>query len=289
MDGLLLAGSQISVSDDGDNAFESLTLRHMTLVPGRELTAQGDPDQPGAVSLTIELPGVQLEIEKSILGPLRVVRNSEATLSDSIIDSAAASPIDSAEGVAYAAPAAVEPAQDFGGTLTLRACTVLGKIASERIELVSNSILFARLAEGDLWTAPVRAQRKQEGCLRFSYVPQTAIVPRQYRSQPQLAIDQEVAAVEKEIGGPIPVADRTAISPRQSRRVVPGFSSRRYGQPPYGQLRRSTPKEIREGADDESEMGVFHGLYQPQRETNLRIRLDEYLRFGLEAGLFFET
>ena len=289
LDGLLLAGSQISVSDDGDNALESLTLRHMTLVPGRELTAQGDPDQPGAVSLTIELPGVQLEIEKSILGPLRVVRNSEATLSDSIIDSAAASPIDSAEGVAYAAPAAVEPAQDFGGTLTLRACTVLGKIASERIELVSNSILFARLAEGDLWTAPVRAQRKQEGCLRFSYVPQTAIVPRQYRCQPQLAIDQEVAAVEKEIGGPIPAADRTAISARQSRRVVPGFSSRRYGQPPYGQLRRSTPKEIREGADDESEMGVFHGLYQPQRETNLRIRLDEYLRFGLEAGLFFET
>jgi hypothetical protein len=36
-------------------------------------------------------------------------------------------------------------------------------------------------------------------------------------------------------------------------------------------------------------MGAFHALYQPQRESNLRIRLDEYLRFGLEAGLFFET
>ena len=33
-------------------------------------------------------------------------------------------------------------------------------------------------------------------------------------------------------------------------------------------------------------MGAFHELFEPQRETNLRIRLDEYLRFGLEAGVF---
>ena len=37
------------------------------------------------------------------------------------------------------------------------------------------------------------------------------------------------------------------------------------------------------------EIGVMHALYQPQRETNLRIRLDEYLRFGLHAGIFYVT
>ena len=36
-------------------------------------------------------------------------------------------------------------------------------------------------------------------------------------------------------------------------------------------------------------MGVTHELYAPQRETNLRIRLDEYLRYGLEAGIFYAT
>ena len=46
---------------------------------------------------------------------------------------------------------------------------------------------------------------------------------------------------------------------------------------------------IRAGADDEAEMGAFHDLFQPQRESNLRTRLDEYVRFGLEAGIFFET
>jgi hypothetical protein len=33
-------------------------------------------------------------------------------------------------------------------------------------------------------------------------------------------------------------------------------------------------------------MGAFHDLFQPQRETNLNVRLEEYLRFGLEAGSF---
>jgi hypothetical protein len=36
-------------------------------------------------------------------------------------------------------------------------------------------------------------------------------------------------------------------------------------------------------------MGAFHDLFQPQRETNLKVRLEEYLRFGLEAGSFYET
>jgi hypothetical protein len=36
-------------------------------------------------------------------------------------------------------------------------------------------------------------------------------------------------------------------------------------------------------------MGVFHDLYQPQRESHLRTRLDEYLRFGLEAGILYAS
>ena len=51
----------------------------------------------------------------------------------------------------------------------------------------------------------------------------------------------------------------------------------------------ATPPAIRQGADDDGEMGVLHVLAQPQREANLRIRLAEYLRFGLQAGLFYAT
>lgn len=71
--------------------------------------------------------------------------------------------------------------------------------------------------------------------------------------------------------------------------VLPHFTSLRYGDPGYAQLRGATDASIRQGADDGGEIGVMHPLHQPQRETNLRIRLDEYLRFGLHAGIFYAT
>jgi len=36
-------------------------------------------------------------------------------------------------------------------------------------------------------------------------------------------------------------------------------------------------------------MGVFSMLQQPQRLANLRVALEEYLRFGLEAGIFLAS
>jgi hypothetical protein len=36
-------------------------------------------------------------------------------------------------------------------------------------------------------------------------------------------------------------------------------------------------------------MGVFCFLKQPAREANLRLRLDEYLPVGLDAGLIYVT
>jgi hypothetical protein len=34
-------------------------------------------------------------------------------------------------------------------------------------------------------------------------------------------------------------------------------------------------------------MGVFHDLFNPQREANLRARLDEYTPAGMRAGIIF--
>lgn len=43
------------------------------------------------------------------------------------------------------------------------------------------------------------------------------------------------------------------------------------------------------GADDESEIGVFHDLFQPQREANLRTRLEEYVPAEFDVNLIFST
>jgi aspartate aminotransferase-like enzyme len=45
------------------------------------------------------------------------------------------------------------------------------------------------------------------------------------------------------------------------------------------------PKKSVNGADDEGEMGAWHFLQATQRLRNLQQALDEYLRFGLEAGI----
>ncbi len=68
-------------------------------------------------------------------------------------------------------------------------------------------------------------------------------------------------------------------------RVRPRFNSLRYGMATYCQLANTCAEEIKRGADDESEMGVFHDLFQPQREVNLRTRLDEFTPAGSNAGI----
>jgi hypothetical protein len=44
-----------------------------------------------------------------------------------------------------------------------------------------------------------------------------------------------------------------------------------------------------QGADDEAEMGAFHDLFEPQRVANLRDSLQDYLRFGMQAGIFYAS
>ena len=73
----------------------------------------------------------------------------------------------------------------------------------------------------------------------------------------------------------------------------PVFTSLRYGNPAYCQLLLRSPvnirMNIRKGADDQSEMGVFHDLLQPQRAANLHLRLREYLPFAMKPGVMYMT
>jgi hypothetical protein len=285
LDGLVVEGAAVEINPDGDGAsLGELRLAHVTLIPGRGFTAEGAPAQPGSESLTVAATGVELVIERCITGPLRVSDTTNVEIRDSIVDAAAAASIDSAQGLAIAGPGSGD---DPAGALTLIASTVIGRIVVRAFPLVSDSILFAR-EPGD-GSVPVRALRRQQGCMRFSFVPEGSVTPRRYRCQPQLAVDQAVQAREAETGMLVTAAERALIAGRIARWLVPSFGALTASRPAYCQLRLAAPREIRAGASDESEMGVYHQLYQPQRETNLRIRLEEYLRFGLEAGIFFET
>jgi hypothetical protein len=59
--------------------------------------------------------------------------------------------------------------------------------------------------------------------------------------------------------------------------------------PTYCQLAEHCADEIKRGADDESEMGAFHDLFQPQREANLRARLEEYIPARADVGIILAS
>lgn len=260
LDGLVISGGPLRLLRAAtDNEPRTLVLRDCTLVPGLTLQPNGDATAPGHPSLIVDHPFTTVRLERCITGPLSIVSESDVTveLSDCIVD--AGSP----EATAYAGTVA----DGAGAPITLCECTVIGKLHARLVELASNCIFFARLAAADPPTAaPVHVERRQEGCMRFCFVPNGSITPRRYRCQP----------------------DGTPADGNMPE-VLPHFTSLRYGDAGYCQLRTATPKAIRQGAKDEGEMGVMHALFQPQRETNLRIRLDEYLRFGLRAGLIYAT
>jgi hypothetical protein len=147
---------------------------------------------------------------------------------------------------------------------SLLACTVFGDSSFTEIDLISDCIFTGMLA----------IERAQQGCVRYSYLGAGSVAPPQYRCQPALAQKDAQDA-----------AERRAIAAL----ISPIFTSASYGQPGYGQLSQQCAVEIRTGASEQGEMGALNFLQQPQRESNLRASLDEYLRFGLEAGLFFVT
>ncbi len=57
---------------------------------------------------------------------------------------------------------------------------MIGKVHAAALDHVSNTIFFARQVTGDGFTGPVVSDRRQEGCVRFSYVPSGSRVPRRY-------------------------------------------------------------------------------------------------------------
>jgi hypothetical protein len=242
LNGLLISGGRVLVPQNA--ALARLRLVDCTLVPGRDLTRAGEPANPAAESLAVFQPDLEVELIRCVVGRLQVARGSQVKAQDSIIDATAS------DRMAFSGPNG-----EVGGDLALEACTVIGTVRAGRLD-ASNCVLHAsHPAE-----PPVLAERRQQGCLRFSYVPPGSVVPRTHACVPTGAED---------------------TVPR------PEFVSTRYGQPAYGLLAPATPAAIQSGADDESEMGALHHQFAPQRLANLALRLDEYLRFSLEAGVSF--
>ena len=159
LNGLLISGGALRV----DGALRELRLRASTLVPS------GDP------SLSVDLPNVTIELDHCIVGSLRVHERSNVSITDSIVNATEET------AVALAAANGTDP----GGTLQIADSTVIGAVGKRR---------NCKLASHSIFMSDVRSEKKQAGCVRFSYLPLTSVVPRRYHCQPEQESDALRAA-----------------------------------------------------------------------------------------------
>ena len=270
---LTLSGLLVEGSVRIDGSLGRLRLLHTTLVPGPTIDGTGPETGPASLSPSLVVaPGsapdrlnlrLEIDLAFTICGPLSVPVHSQALrLLDSIV-------VAERDGDAIGSDAAPGPATAMERT------TVLGRTRVAAMLLASESIFEGRL----------HVDRRQPGCLRFCWAPPASRTPRRYRCQPDLRVQVEIEAQERASGIVLTPAERQLVAARVQRWLLPSWTSRRYGQPAFAQLHDNAPAEIREGAQDGSEMGAFCHLKQPQRIANLRQRLDEYLPYGLDAGI----
>ncbi len=264
LDGLLITGRSVQITGE----LREVLIRHSTLVPGWSLDNHCRPENETEPSIELIGTSARLRVEQSIVGTIRVSENEVTTdpisiqISDSIVD-AVNHDLEALSGPGRLVAHAV---------LELVRSTIFGKVRAHAIQLAENSIFMGR----------VQVARSQIGCVRFCYVAPRSRTPRRYNCQPDLAVEQ-MRVLMKARGLGLDQETRAD----EEMRVRPVFNSVRYGTPTYCQLSLDCAEEIRRGADDESEMGAFHDLFQPQREANLRARLEEFTPAGMDAGLIF--
>jgi hypothetical protein len=231
--GLLVDGLQVEGRIDvlpGD--LDHLVLSDVTVLASRT----GNRPETGWVTASGN-PHLAVSLLRSVCAGIRLPTAPIVRLTECLLYADSAGP----DGL-DAPAAAVE----------LDACTVLG-CTRARILSASTCLLLGR----------VEARHRQEGCIRFSYLPLDSRTARRHHCLPTGAA-----------GEPVVVPSLTSVDP-----AAPGF----------GQLAVDGPGAVATGADDEDELGVFHFLHQSLRLVNLSSQLDQYLRFGLEAGIFLAT
>jgi hypothetical protein len=252
LDGLLVEG-EIAVEA---GALAELQLRHSTIGAAAAALA-------GGVRVVAGNGTLRLVTDHTVLG--RVEMGGAAggvVLHDSILgeDRRADPDPDSAPRLLDAAEADLEIARS----------TLFGAARGRTLE-----------AENSIFRGLVEIARRQEGCVRYCHVPPASRTPGRFRCSPDLALADEHQA----LGRSLTPAERSLVLAR----TAPQFASSAFNTDGFGHLGPTCPVEVAEGAENGAAMGAGFRHGEPARRANLRDVLEEYLPFGLTAGVIFAT
>jgi hypothetical protein len=168
---------------------------------------------------------VTVDVFRCVTGGLELRGPGRLTVRDSVVDAGT-------DGRALLAPE---------GMCELERVTVLGR--TEVLVLEASEVIFDGM---------VTVTDRFHGCVRYSRVPQGAVLPRRHRV---------VEGVEVR------------------------FVSRDGADPAHARLAEDCDPAITRGAEDGSEMGAFHHVRLLQRLEALARRLTEYTPAGLTTGI----
>lgn len=228
-----------------------VVFRHSTLVPGWGLLSDCRPRRATDPSILVDNVHTRVRIESSMVGAIQIVgRSDREPTALCIVDSVVDATAVDRQAIGGAGAGLAWAA------LTVLRSTIVGQVAVHALPLAENSIFSSTLT----------VARRQVGCMRYSYVMPGSRTPRRHRCQPD-----------------------AALTARELDRVLPRFVSMRYGTPDYLRLADCTPAEIARGADDESEMGVYHDLFEPKRLAALQARLDDFVPAAFNAAVVLAT
>jgi hypothetical protein len=268
LDGLLIAGRGLQI----EGAITSVTIRHSTLVPGWSLGPDCDPKRPAEPSIMVLDSQVCITIAHSIVGSIQV-NNDEVTtdpmrirVTDSILDATGAD-CDSPECEALGAAGARIA---FADACFARS-TVIGRVMTHSLT-----------ADDSVFLGRITVARRQLGWMRFCHVAPASRTPRRFHCQPDKA---EAEAKAEAIVAQLTPAETEAKVTWTRAAVRPRFDSLRYGKPEYCRLAADCPVEVATGAQDGSEMGVFHRLRTARRMAGLRVAVDDHMPAGLNAAI----
>lgn len=296
LDGLLIVGRAVEVGNLGLELPEDaaqveggagdpceIWLRHSTLVPGGALHPNCDPRRPAEPSLVVDGSTTCIRIESSILGAIQILDDERGTreptpitICGSIVDA-------TSDG----RTAVGGPAQQVAlAELSVSQSTLIGRVRVHAL----------RQAEDSLFVGTLEVARRQLGCVRFCYAPPDSRTPKRYACQPDGAVDQvatkfldQRAELEKTLT-PAAIAVLQAGEEAAARaRVAPRFDSLRYGTPMYLRLSECVAPEIKRGAHDESELGVYHDLFEASRLSVLTDRVAEFIPASSDGGVVFAS
>jgi hypothetical protein len=231
-------------------ATAELRVRHCTVrLPGGK-----------AITSTAALEGIDIAIEHSLVGSIRLDFGTAGAVGKLRVNNSILSQDE----------AAVETvsARDIDAELTN--VTIFGTSSFKSIE--ATNVIFAGAAT---------VVRTQSGCVRYSSIAQGSTMPHRFRCQPDIALSAAAS-----IKG-------SALTPDEKLSAILGvkpiFLDESLDEPTVAMLHPLCADGIWKGGEGETEMGVFSNTAAALRMDNVHSLFDDYVPFGLAAGLIDDT